>query len=155
MTTPAMIRSSISALALASAAILVACGDQSPRQQPAPTAAAAPSGPITPCATCKVIVVKMTTSEAGNFFEPSKFEAHEGDVLRFTLVTGVHNVNFLPDSNAGKKGLPPVTDMLQLPGQTKDILLNFGKGSFYFQCDPHAALGMMGRVTVEERESHE
>jgi plastocyanin len=40
--------------------------------------------------------------------------------------------------------------MLQLPGQTKDILLDFGTGSFYFQCDPHALLGMVGRVNVQK-----
>jgi plastocyanin len=39
--------------------------------------------------------------------------------------------------------------MLQLPGQSIDIPLNFGKGKFYFQCDPHAALGMKGHVEVE------
>ena len=151
MTARSTIRSGAAALTIILAAVLAACGDKPPAPAPAAPAATA-SGPITPCATCKVITVKMTTSEAGNFFEPSKFEAHEGDVLRFTLVTGVHNVHFLPDSNPGKKGLPPMSDMLQLPGQTKDILLNFGEGTFYFQCDPHAALGMTGRVKVEERD---
>ena len=95
----------------------------------------------------------MTSTEAGNYFEPKKIEAHEGDVLRFTVGIGVHNVDFLPDSNPGKQNLPPVSDMLQLPGQTKDILLNFGTGHFYFQCDPHALLGMMGHVEVEKKGS--
>lgn len=116
-----------------------------------PTAPAnAPSmTPLTPCPTCKVHVVTMTTNEVGNFFEPKELEAHEGDIIRFKLVTGVHNVNFLPDSNAGKSRLPKASDFLQLPGQTVDVLLNFGSGHFYFQCDPHAALGMIGRVEVE------
>ena len=95
----------------------------------------------------------MTTTETGSFFEPKKIEAHEGDVLRFTLETGVHNVHFLPDSNPGKQNLPPASDLLQLPGQTKDILLNFGTGHFYFQCDPHALLGMTGKLEVEKKGS--
>jgi plastocyanin len=134
--------------------LAVACKDAPPPSPPPPPPPPppAPSGPITPCATCKVITITMHTTEAGNYFEPAKFEAHEGDVLRFTLVTGVHNINFLPDSNKNVSGLPPVSDMLQLPGQTKDILLNFGTGDFYFQCDPHALLGMVGRVEVEKRE---
>lgn len=136
------------AAALVALAALTACGDK-PETPPAPAAPAAATGPITPCATCKVITVRMTTNETGNFFEPNKIEAHDGDVLRFTLATGVHNVHFLPDSNPGKTGLPPASDMLQLPGQTKDILLSFGTGRFYFQCDPHAALGMVGTVMVK------
>jgi plastocyanin len=73
-------------------------------------------------------------------------------VLRFTLQVGVHNVNFLPDSNPGRQNLPKVSDMLQLPGQTHDIKLDFGTGRFYFQCDPHALLGMIGHVKVEEKD---
>ena len=101
-------------------------------------------------ATGKVITVQVTTDEKGNYFSPAEIEAKEGDVLRFTLVTGVHNVHFLADSNAGKSGLPPASDMLQLPGQTYDVPLTFGEGTFYFQCDPHVALGMKGHVKVED-----
>jgi plastocyanin len=97
-----------------------------------------------------VITVKMTTTAEGNYFEPANIQANEGDVLRFTLVTGVHNIDFLPDSNKHAQRLRPVSDMLQLPGQTKDILLDFGTGDFFFQCDPHAPLGMVGRVTVSQ-----
>jgi plastocyanin len=145
------IRSKFNFTAVVAAAALgvlvAACGEQ--QQPPATSTQSTPGGKATLCATCKVATVQMTTSEAGNFFTPSTIEMGEGDVLRFTLVTGVHNVNFLPDSNPGKSSLPPASDMLQLPGQTKDIELRFGKGTFYFQCDPHAALGMVGTVTVK------
>lgn len=107
-----------------------------------PEGGAAPAG--------RAIVVTATTDEKGSYFSPSQIEAHPGDTLRFTLAVGVHNVNFLADSNTVKTGLPTPTDMLQLPGQTIDIPLTFGKGTFYFQCDPHAALGMHGRVKVED-----
>ena len=105
---------------------------------------------LTPGPGGKVIEVKMLTDDQGaNRFDPARFEANAGDVLRFTLVSGVHNANFLPDSNAGKSNLPRATDLLQLPGQTSDIALNFGPGTYYFQCDPHALLGMVGQVTVK------
>ena len=129
-------------------AALAACGKSEPKPA-AESPAAAPAGPATPCPTCKIIEVTATTDEKGNYFTPNKFEAHEGDVMRVKLVVGVHNVDFLADSNPGKTGLPLPTQMLQLPGQTIDIPLNFGKGTFYFQCDPHAALGMKGHVEVE------
>lgn len=103
-----------------------------------------------PAATGKTIVVEMVTDEKGSYFSPNKIEAHRGDLIRFTLRVGVHNVHFLPDSNAIKTGLPNATEMLQLPGQTYDLVVNLQKGDYYFQCDPHAALGMRGSLEVED-----
>jgi plastocyanin len=71
-------------------------------------------------------------------------------VVRFTLGTGVHNVHFLADSNPGKQGLPPASDMLQIPGQTYDLKVTLAPGTYYYQCDPHALLGMKGHLTVKE-----
>ena len=103
-----------------------------------------------PAATGKTIVVEMVTDEKGSYFSPNKIEAHKGDLIRFTLKIGVHNVNFLPDSNSIKTGLPVASEMLQLPGQTYDLVVNLQKGDYYFQCDPHAALGMKGSLEVED-----
>ena len=116
----------------------------------AATTTAAVGGAVTPGPGGKVIVVQETSDEKGNYFTPNEIEAHKGDVLRFTLKVGVHNVHFLPDSNPGKPGLPPASELLQLPGQTLDIPVNFAAGSYYFQCDPHAALGMKGHLKVED-----
>lgn len=113
---------------------------------PAPSTGAAAS----PAAGGKVIVIEAISDEKGNYFSPSEVEAHTGDLLRFTLKVGVHNVHFLPDSNANKPGLPPASEMLQLPGQTYDVPVSFAEGTYYFQCDPHAALGMKGHVKVED-----
>lgn len=119
----------------------------------ATTTTAAAGGEVKPGPGGKVIVIEATTDEKGNYFTPNKIEAHKGDVLRYTLKIGVHNVHFLPDSNPGKTGLPPASALLQLPGQTLDIPVNFAAGDYYFQCDPHAALGMKGHLKVED-ESH-
>jgi len=126
---------------------LAACGEKKPSTPPASAtpepAKANPNG--------KVIVVEATTNEKGNFFTPNDIKAHAGDVLRFTLVQGVHNVNFVADSNPGVANLPPLSAFLQLPGQTIDIVVPDAKGKrLYFQCDPHALLGMVGHVTVED-----
>lgn len=141
------------ALAAASLGLgLVACGgakQDAGRDAAADTGAAAPATGG-PAPTGTVIVIEMFTDETGNYFKPNKVEAHPGDVLRFTLGVGVHNVHFLPDSNPGVPNLPAASDMLQLPGQTLDVPVNFPAGkSYYFQCDPHAALGMIGHVAVE------
>lgn len=103
-------------------------------------------------ATGDTIVVEMWTDPAGNYFKPAKFEAHRGDVVSFVLKSGVHNVHFLADSNPGKSGLPPMSEFLQLPGQTYDVLIAMPEGDYYFQCDPHALLGMVGRIEVEEKD---
>ena len=100
--------------------------------------------------TGKVIVVEAYSDAVGNYFKPNDFEVHRGDIIRFTLKSGVHNVHFLADSNPGKSGLPAASDMLQLPDQTYDVPVNFAEGRYYFQCDPHAALGMKGHVKVED-----
>lgn len=116
-------------------------------EQPATTAA---GGPQTPDAGGKVIEVEMLTDDQGNnVFRPADFEAAKGDVIRYKLISGVHNVHFLPDSNPGKSGLPGPSDMLQLNGQTVDYKVTWEPGTYFYQCDPHALLGMKGHVTVK------
>jgi plastocyanin len=140
---------------IATVIALVACGGEkkgadTAANSPAPSQAPAAAGPQTPDPGGKVITVNLVTDEKGNYFEPKEVEAHPGDVVRFTLKAGVHNVHFLADSNAGKSGFPAAaSDLLQLPGQTYDVKVSFAKGEYFFQCDPHAALGMVGKLEVE------
>lgn len=151
------------ALVTLAALALAACGGKenatpdATQQQPAPAPAAAANAGfgenLTPDAGGKVIVVQLMTDDQGvNRYEPKEIEAHQGDVIRFTLKTGVHNVDFLPDSNTIKTGLPPASQLLQLPGQAIDLKVALQPGKYYFQCDPHAALGMKGRLEVEARD---
>src|SRR5512140_961028 len=96
------------------------------------------------------IKVELYSDATGNYFKPNELEAKRGDVVRYTMMVGVHNVHFLPDSNTIKTGLPPASELLQLPGQTYDLLVTMPEGKYYFQCDPHAALGMKGHLKVED-----
>jgi len=147
---------------VAAAVLLAACTakeqrpSDSAQQQPSATPAASASGfgeNLTPDAGGKIIELHLLTDEQGNNkFDPKEIEAHQGDVIRFTLKTGVHNVDFLPDSNTIKTGLPGASALLQLPGQTVDLKVTLAPGKYYFQCDPHAALGMKGKLEVEEKE---
>ncbi len=102
-------------------------------------------------ATGEVIVVEMITDETGNYFKPRDIKARPGDIVRFTLTTGVHNVHFVADSNKGVAGLPAASDLLQLPGQTYDFTVPSAKDDtkLFFQCDPHALLGMVGAIEVD------
>ncbi len=130
------------------AAALTACAKGPEKGADASSASSASQAPsVTP--TGKVITVQLVSDEKGNYYDPSTIEATRGDVVRFTLKTGVHNVHFLPDSNPGRTNLPPASELLQLPGQTWDFTVAFEPGSYYFQCDPHALLGMKGRLEVK------
>ncbi|HEX5831273.1 MAG TPA: plastocyanin/azurin family copper-binding protein [Gemmatimonadaceae bacterium] len=140
--------------ALGASLLLPACngGDQpadhSAPTTPAASAGATPSGRATPDAGGKVVTVEMITDENGNYFKPADFEVRKGDVIRYTLAQGVHNVHFVADSNPTMQNPPPASQMLQLPGQTTDVKVEWEPGRYYYQCDPHALLGMVGHVTV-------
>lgn len=126
--------------------LAAACGS-SPKEA-SPAADQQRSAPAA-VATGRTIEIKMVTDGTGNYYEPKEVEVKQGDLLRFVLVTGVHNVHFLADSNPGVSNLPPMSDMLQLPGQTYDLPVTMAPGKRYvYQCDPHAALGMIGAITV-------
>jgi plastocyanin len=133
-------------------AVAAACGtkDATKGANADTTAATATNAAPSAAPTGKIVTVELNSDANGNYFKPASFEVHRGDVVRFTLKSGVHNVHFLPDSNAGKSNLPPASDMLQLPDQTFDVPVNFAEGTYYFQCDPHAALGMTGHMKVED-----
>lgn len=153
-----LFRSSATLLALAALAACGGGGDSRPAEQssaaptatPTPAASSITGGPFTPDAGGKLVGVDLTTDAAGNSFTPSEIHVKPGDVVRFNLKVGVHNVHFLADSNAGRTGYPQApSDFLQMPGQTWDLLVHLPKGTYYFQCDPHAALGMKGHLIVE------
>jgi plastocyanin len=142
---PAAIRWSL----LLSMSLLAACGDKGSAPPPA-TESTSQSEASAPTATGNVVEIKAITDEKGNRFEPSEVEVRPGDVLRVVLVSGVHNISFPAESNPGAAGLPAPSDMLQLPGQTLDVPIAFAPGEYVFQCDPHAALGMVGKLEVED-----
>ena len=137
------------ALTFAVSIALAACGkDGGKPSLPEPGKPAAGGDAVAP--TGKIITVQMIADEKGSRYEPSEIEAHRGDVLRFTLGVGVHNVHFLADSNPGVANLPEPSDMLQLPGQTYDLTVALAAGkTYYFQCDPHVPLGMKGHLKVD------
>jgi plastocyanin len=148
------------AAGLAAALTLAACGGAGDQQSGSaadttqaatPPAASAAGGEQTPDAGGQVVKVEMLTDEQGNnVFRPAEVTAKKGDVVRFTLVSGVHNVHFLADSNPNLQGLPSApSDMLQLQGQTFDVKVGAAAGTYYYQCDPHALLGMKGHLTVQ------
>lgn len=124
---------------------LLACGGGGESASSTPAPGAAPEAK----ATGKIITVLLTTDEKGSYFTPSTIEASPGDVVRFTLKSGVHNVSFPDSVNTIKDGLPKSSDFLQIPGQEYDLTVSMKPGTYQFHCDPHAALGMKGQLIVK------
>ena len=125
-------------------AILLACGG-SESTNTTPAAGTAPQAK----STGQIITVQLVTDEKGSYYDPSTIEAHRGDVIRFTLKSGVHNVSFPDSLNSIKDGLPKSSDFLQIPGQEYDLTVSMQPGTYQFHCDPHAALGMKGQLVVK------
>ena len=126
---------------------LLACGGGGESASSTPAGGAPPAAEVK--ATGKIITVLLTTDEKGSYFTPSTIEASTGDIVRFTLKTGVHNVSFPDSINTIKEGLPKSSDFLQIPGQEYDLTVSMGPGTYQFHCDPHAALGMKGQLIVK------
>jgi plastocyanin len=114
-----------------------------------PAATTAPAA--APAGTGKTIEVKMVTTNGGaaGQFQPAEITAHPGDVLHF-VTDGVtqHNVDFLATDNPAGAQLPQVSGYLSA-GQSHDVQVTMAPGTYHFQCDPHAAMGMKGTLTVQ------
>lgn len=149
------------AASLASVILLSGCGrsnNTSTTSQSDSTTASADSAQ-TPAAAAEpvgeIVDIKMRGTKEGYFFQPNQVVVKPGDKVRFTMVDGgPHNVSFsdqsLPNGasmvleNRGKL----VGALLQAPSQTYEIQFtkDLPGGEYNFVCQPHAALGMKGKI---------
>lgn len=95
----------------------------------------------------QVIEVQMVMPGGANSaFVPDQITVQRGDVLRFINKENVHNVHF----TTGPAGatLPPPSPYLTQPEQIYELKVELPAGGYDFQCDPHLATGMVGKLTV-------
>lgn len=105
----------------------------------------------TPVAQGTVHTVRMTTTQGGasGQFEPAQINVKKGDVIHFVSEgNAAHNVSFPADQNAGAANLPAPGQYVT-NGQTYDLQITMDPGTYNYQCDPHAAMGMKGTITVQ------
>jgi plastocyanin len=98
-----------------------------------------------------VHTVRMTTTQGGasGTFEPANITVKKGDLIKFVSEgNAAHNVSFPADQNAGKSNLP-APGQYMTDGQTYELQVNLDPGTYNYQCDPHAAMGMKGVLTVQ------
>lgn len=140
-------------------AFAAACGGEKKAPEAAAPAgetsapAAAPAGEAAaPAAQGQVHEVKMVTTQGGasGVFEPAELTVKKGDRIHFVTDGGAqHNVSFPAAENPAGAALPPVGPYLTSPGQTYDMDVTMDPGTYTFQCDPHAAMGMKGKLIVQ------
>jgi plastocyanin len=105
----------------------------------------------TPPAQGTVHTVRMTTTQNGasGTFEPATITVKKGDVIHFVSEgNAAHNVSFPADQNAGASNLPAPSPYLTA-GQSYDLQITMDPGTYNYQCDPHAMMGMKGAITVQ------
>jgi plastocyanin len=83
-------------------------------------------------------------------FVPATITVKQGDTVHFVAFAGVHNVHFTPEANVGVANLPAPSDWLLREGDSYELKVGLAPGTYHFQCDPHAAMGMKGTLTVTE-----
>ena len=111
----------------------------------------APDQTVAPDPGGEVIEIRMVMPGGTNpAYEPAQIAANPGDVLRFINVENVHNVHFPQNINPAGVNLPPPSPYLTQPGQTYELKVDFVPGTYEFICDPHAAQGMVGELTVTQ-----
>ena len=114
--------------------------------------AEAPAAAATPAGTVHTVRMLTTNGGASGVFEPAEITVKRGDTVRWIQEeTGAaHNVSFAPAINQGIANLPPQSPYLTTAGQTYDLVMDMEPGTFNYQCDPHAMMGMVGKVTVAQ-----
>lgn len=132
-----------------------------------PAADAAASEAAAPAAAAPITgtmhEIKMIGDEKGYRFEPADITINSGDGITFTMVSGgPHNVAFpnpeaLPEAarTALLANMPEQMGelsgkMLLTPGETYVIsFAGVPAGTYDYDCTPHLAMNMKGKITVQ------
>jgi plastocyanin len=129
---------------------------------PATTTTATTTGSTTAAApiTGKTVEVKMIGDGSTYKFDPANVTIKQGDGVKFIMVSGgPHNVAFIDTPEAAKAQLSAnmqqqmkelTSPMMMTPNET--YIISFAKvpaGTYNFHCEPHAAMGMKGSITVQ------
>jgi plastocyanin len=120
-------------------------------QGPAATAPATSEAATAAPGQGTVHTVRMTTTQGGasGTFEPANLTVKKGDVIRYVAEgNAAHNVSFPADQNPGKSNLPGVGPY-KTNGETYELQVAMDAGTYNYQCDPHAPMGMKGTLTVQ------
>lgn len=123
----------------------------------ATTSAAGTAAPITGT----THEVKMIGDDKGYRFEPAELKIKQGDGVKWVMVSmGPHNVSFDQakvgaaasqlSANMPNQMQPLMGPYLSNPNETYTVsFANVPAGTYDYVCTPHAAMNMVGKITVE------
>ncbi|MCB9367231.1 MAG: hypothetical protein H6506_03915 [Calditrichaeota bacterium] len=96
------------------------------------------------CFTCGAFATIHTVTLSGLSFVPANITIQQGDTVRWVKTGGVHNVSEVSAVPIFRSGNPTGSPF------TYDFAFNAPlEGLYNYQCEVHAASGMVGTVTVE------
>jgi plastocyanin len=152
------VTSMVAGLALA----VAACGGENAGNQATTTDTAAAAAPAAaPAATGTTHNVDMVLADGQYRFVPAELTVKAGDVIQYhNRSGGPHNVAFWADSipAGGAEAIQIVDQMAPLTSQmvveqdaviTVNVAASAPTGEYRFTCQPHSAMGMHGKVTVQ------
>ena len=110
--------------------------------------------------TGKTYEIKMIGDGTTYKFDPAETTLKQGDGVKFIMVTGgPHNVAFIDTPAAAQSQLSAnmpnqmkelTSPMMMTPNETYTVsFANVPAGVYNVQCEPHAAMGMKGKITVQ------
>jgi plastocyanin len=152
----------VTSMVAALAVVLAACGgEKADNSQATQSDSAAAPAATAPAATGTTHEVQMTMVDGEARYVPDQITIKPGDAIKFINGEGgPHNVHFWADSTPAG-GAAAITMDRQLAPLQSEMLVPAGesvtvtfaasapKGAYPFICDPHGAMGMVGKVTVE------
>ncbi len=127
-----------------------------------PAAAPAAAGAAAPI-TGKTVEIKMIGDDKGYRFEPNNVTISAGDAVKWVVVSGgPHNVAFdgskldpavkaQLDANMGADKMGELSSAMKMNAGDA-VTVSFGNikpGTYDFNCTPHLAMGMKGKITVK------
>ena len=110
--------------------------------------------------TGKTYEVKMIGDGTTYKFDPAETTLKQGDGVKFIMTSGgPHNVAFIDTPAAAQAQLSAnmpdqmkelTSKMMMNPNETYTVsFANVPAGKYDYHCEPHAAMGMAGSVTVQ------
>lgn len=110
--------------------------------------------------TGKTVEIKMIGDGTTYKFDPANVTIKQGDGVKFVMTTGgPHNVAFVDVPAAAQAQLSAnmpnqmkdlTSPMMMTPNETYTVsFANVPAGTYNFHCEPHAAMGMKGTITVQ------